>query len=150
MPSSSSASARFVFIDPDGTGGDWAHVVVEAPTGVFYQQEYGGTSRRQGQAEGYLVPVAGASAGIDALAELFAVFRGGGAGGHAWAETELDALRAAVGAVRFWACDGAAETPHPLRLDESRLPEADDAWLPVRTPDGPGLLVWSPRRVKPA
>ncbi|MDX8149202.1 DUF6210 family protein [Lentzea sp. BCCO 10_0061] len=29
-----------------------------------------------------------------------------------------------------------------LRLDESRIREADEAWIPVITPDGPGLLVW--------
>lgn len=139
-------SPRFVFIDPDGTGGAWTHVVVEAPTGVFYQQEYGGTSRRQGQAEGYLVPMSMESGAIDALASVFAPFRGGGAGGHVWAGAELDALRAAVGAVQFWSCDGAAETPHLLRLDESRLAEADDEWLPVLTPDGPGRLVWSVSR----
>lgn len=143
-----SPTSRFVFIDPDGTAGDWAHVVVEAPTGVFYQQEYGGTSRRQGQTEGYLVPMSGTSGEIEAVAAVFEPFRGGGAGGHVWEGAQLDALRAAVGAVRFWACDGNAERPHPLRLDESRLPEADDAWLPVHTPDGPGLLVWSARRVR--
>ncbi|MET9555419.1 DUF6210 family protein [Streptomyces sp. NPDC006645] len=142
-------SPRFVFIDPDGTGGDWTHVVVEAPTGVVYQQEYGGTSRRQGQAEGYLVPLSGGSDRVDALAAVFEPFRGGGAGDHVWAGAELDALRAAVGAVRYWLCDGTAETPHPLRLDETRLTEADEAWLPVHTPDGPGLLVWSARRVRP-
>lgn len=92
--------------------------------------------------------MSGASAGIDAPAEVFAAVRGGGAEGHAWAGQELDALRAAVGAVRFWACDGAAETPHPLRLDESRLTEAANGWLPVGTPEGPGLLVWSARRVR--
>ncbi|MEV4998514.1 DUF6210 family protein [Streptomyces niveus] len=142
-------SSRFVFIDPDGTGGDWTHVVVEAPTGVFYQQEYGGTSGQQGQVEGYLVPMSVESGAMDALAAVFEPFRGRGAGGHAWAGAELDALREAVGAVRFWSCDGASDTPHPLRLDETRMPEADEAWLPVQTPEGPGLLVWSPRRVKP-
>lgn len=141
-------SPRYVFIDPDGTGGDWTHVVVEAPTGVFYQQEYGGTSRRQGQAEGYLVPMSGESGAIDALAAVFEPFRGGGAGDHAWAGAELAALRSAVGAVRFWSCDGTAETPHLLRLDETRLSEADEAWLPVHTPDGAGLLMWSARRVR--
>ncbi|WP_328753160.1 DUF6210 family protein [Streptomyces sp. NBC_00285] len=30
----------------------------------------------------------------------------------------------------------------PLLLDESRLAEADEAWVPVLTPDGPGVLTW--------
>jgi hypothetical protein len=31
----------------------------------------------------------------------------------------------------------------PLLLDESRLGELDEAWVPVLTPDGSGLLVWN-------
>ncbi|MEU6356441.1 DUF6210 family protein [Streptomyces sp. NPDC047072] len=32
--------------------------------------------------------------------------------------------------------------PSLLDLDESRLAEADEAWVPVLTPDGPGVLTW--------
>ncbi|MGW2742114.1 DUF6210 family protein [Streptomyces sp. NPDC001450] len=32
-------------------------------------------------------------------------------------------------------------TPRPLALDETRLAEVDEAWVPVVTPDGPGVLV---------
>ncbi|MFI8456658.1 DUF6210 family protein [Kitasatospora sp. NPDC085464] len=32
--------------------------------------------------------------------------------------------------------------PPWLQLDESRIGEADEAWVPVITPDGPGVLVW--------
>ncbi|MGW9028169.1 DUF6210 family protein [Streptomyces sp. NPDC055722] len=32
--------------------------------------------------------------------------------------------------------------PTALVLDESRLAEIDEAWVPVVTPDGPGVLVW--------
>lgn len=46
-----------VFLDPfdvlDGAG--W--VIVRWPTGVRHQQQYGGTATRQGELEGYLVPV---------------------------------------------------------------------------------------------
>ncbi|MFJ9461250.1 DUF6210 family protein [Kitasatospora sp. NPDC101447] len=49
---------------------------------------------------------------------------------------------ALVGAVRYWACDGTTVKPHRLQLDESRIREADEAWVPVITPDGPGVLVW--------
>ncbi|MGO4755221.1 DUF6210 family protein, partial [Streptomyces sp. 2MCAF27] len=34
------------------------------------------------------------------------------------------------------------EEPRSLRLDEGRLAEADEAWIPVTTPDGPGELLW--------
>jgi hypothetical protein len=29
-----------------------------------------------------------------------------------------------------------------LKLDDSRLTDADEAWIPVITPDGPGGLIW--------
>jgi hypothetical protein len=33
--------------------------------------------------------------------------------------------------------------PVPLVLGESRIDQFDEAWLPVLTPDGPGVLWWS-------
>lgn len=57
---------RFVFLDPAGTAGLWLYVVVQAETGVSYQQQYGGIACRQGQVEGYLVPLS-APAALDAL-----------------------------------------------------------------------------------
>ncbi|NYV74588.1 hypothetical protein HW445_09740 [Streptomyces sp. UH6] len=137
------SSRRFVFLDPDGlSAGGWLHVVVEARTGVVYQQQYGGTACRQGQVEGFLVPLFGPDE-LDALRQLFEKdFRGAGAWNHAWSDDERDELREIVGAVRYWASDGATEEPHVLRLDESRIRETDEAWVRVITPDGPGVLVW--------
>ncbi|MFF7677589.1 DUF6210 family protein [Actinacidiphila glaucinigra] len=44
--------------------------------------------------------------------------------------------------MRYWASDGTSEQPHALRLDESRIRDADEAWVPVITPDGAAVLVW--------
>jgi Family of unknown function (DUF6210) len=54
----------YVSLDPEGMAGGtgWLYVVVRAQTGVIYQQQYGGTACRQGQAEGFLVPVFGPGA----------------------------------------------------------------------------------------
>lgn len=134
---------RFVFIDPDGTSaGGWLFVVVEAPTGVVYQQQYGGTACRQGQVEGFLVPLVGLGA-VDDLRDLFERhFRGSGTWRHSWTPEELAALRGPVEGLTYWTCDGTNEEPHPVRLDDSRLAEVDEAWVPVVTPDGPGVLLW--------
>ncbi|MEV4001778.1 DUF6210 family protein [Actinomadura sp. NPDC049753] len=136
-------SPRFVCFDPDGTiGGGWLYVVVEAKTGVIYQQQYGGNVNRQGQVEGFLVPLASRDA-LSALRTLFEKdFRGAGTWNHTWPEDAWTRLGAIIGAVRYWACDGDTEQPHGLRLDESRMREVDEAWVPVITPDGPGVLVW--------
>ncbi|MEW2358639.1 DUF6210 family protein [Spirillospora sp. NPDC029432] len=133
---------RYVFLDPDGTAGGWLYVIVEAPTGVVYQQQYGGTACRQGRLEGFLVPVHGPDA-LEELRRLFEKhFRGAGTWNHAWADEERRRLRGAVEGIAYWACDGDDEEPAPLRLDETRMPDADEAWVPVATPDGPGILVW--------
>ena len=80
---------------------------------------------------------------LDALRELFEKhFRGAGTWNYAWSDDERDTLRGIVGTIRFWASDGTTEEPHALRLDERRVRETDEAWVPVITPDGPGVLVW--------
>ncbi|MGW4695887.1 DUF6210 family protein [Kitasatospora cineracea] len=136
-------SRRFVFLDPDGmSASGWLYVVVEAETGVFYQQQYGGTACRQGQVEGFLVPLFGPD-GLDALRELFEKhFSGAGTWNYGWPDDERDRLQETVGTLHYWASDGTAEEPHALRLDDSRIRAADEAWVPVITPDGPGVLVW--------
>jgi Family of unknown function (DUF6210) len=136
---------RYVPLDPDALAGAEGrlHVVVSAPTGVCYQQRYGGTAARQGQAEGYLVPVFGPDA-LSALRTLFeGRFRGAGSRGHDWFGPDLATLRRAVAGIVFrTADDWPGERPPTLTLDEARLADADEAWLPVTTPDGPGVLMW--------
>ncbi|WP_083734456.1 DUF6210 family protein [Actinomadura sp. CNU-125] len=144
---------RYVFLDPDGTQGDWLYVVVRAATGVVYRQQYGGTATLLGGVEGYLVPVAARdpASGRDGPRELRDVFertlRGAGLGGSGTlAPALLDRIRSAVGALHFWTSGpgGEAETGRvPLRLDETRIADLDEAWIPVRTPDGPGVLMWN-------
>jgi hypothetical protein len=125
----------------DGTG--WLYVVVRAQTGVFYRQQYGGTACRQGVVEGFLVPVLGPASYVQ-LRELFeGHFGGAGTWNHRWRDKEIESLRQPVQGISYWACDALNATPHPLRLDEQHLSDADEAWIPVLTPDGPGILVWS-------
>ncbi|MFI5527724.1 DUF6210 family protein [Kitasatospora sp. NPDC051853] len=117
--------------------------MVEAGTGVVHHQQYGGTTNRQGQVEGFLVPLHSP----DQLACLRALFerdlRGGGAEGHRWTAEQRARLRSAVSAIRYWTSDGTDDHPHSLRLDDSRTAETDEAWVPVLTPDGPAVLLWS-------
>lgn len=138
------STPRHVFLDPDGTFGyDWLYAIVRAPTGVFYQQQYGGTACRHGKVQGFLVPVFNPDA-LEAFRELFEKELGGsGMHNRSWSEGAIARLREGVADIRYWACDGRDEEPHELRLDEGRMGEANEAWIPVTTPDGPGVLVWS-------
>jgi hypothetical protein len=151
----------YVFLDPDGTAGPvapWMYVVVEKQTGVVYQQQFGGNVTRFGQVEGYLVPVHAPEA-LEELRDLFErTFRGAGTWDYDWSgsATEpghrgaplpsdpLRRLRDAVRRIPFWTtnCDGDAEQRDLLKVDEDRLAEVDEAWVPVLTPAGPGVLLW--------
>lgn len=136
---------RYVLLHPDGLadGTGWLHVVVRAQTGVFYRQQYGGTACRQGEVEGFLVPVLGAGSYVQLLQLFEGHFGGAGTWHHRWRDQETASLRALVRGISYWACGTRGATPRPLRLDERHLGEADEAWIPVVTPDGPGILVWS-------
>jgi hypothetical protein len=126
---------RYVDLDPFEAGG-WLAVVVRAKTGVTYRQQYGGTACRQGQVEGYLVPLHGPEL-LGELVELFEVtFKGAGTWNHSWRPEEVHRLRKAVDGVWFGGSEGEGE----LRLGE--IGEVDEAWVPVVTPDGPAVLMW--------
>ncbi|MET8761069.1 DUF6210 family protein [Lentzea sp. NPDC004782] len=120
---------RYVDLDPFETGG-WLAVVVRAKTGVTYRQQYGGTACRQGEVEGYLVPLHAPEL-LDELVELFDVKRAG-TRNDSWRHR----LSKAVGGVWFGGSEGEGE----LRLGE--IGEVDEAWVPVVTPDGPAVLMW--------
>jgi hypothetical protein len=135
---------RVVMLDPDGIAPPgWMHVIVHAPTGIIYEQQYGGTATLLGKAEGYLVPVHQA----EALATLRSVFerglRGAGTSVTPLTPALLDQVQRAVSTIRFWQRDNDDDKPHQLILNDTRLHELDEAWVPVRTPDGPGHLVWA-------
>ncbi|MGW2839898.1 DUF6210 family protein [Streptomyces sp. NPDC001493] len=134
---------RQVFLDPAETDNGWAFVVVAAETGVVYQNQCGGTACLQFTQEGYLLPLFGTDVAKD-ISEFFVVeFEGSGARGCDWPPHLLDRLRTAVSELHVYGSANRDDVwPAPLVLDESRLAETDEAWVPVLTPDGPGILVW--------
>ena len=136
---------KIVFLDPDGTLPDWMFVVVNGNTGVWYQNQYGGTATLQGRVQGFLIPVYSSDA-RRLLDELFVRdLKGTGIrGGSRKPPSDVtERVRQAVALVRCWDSVADAPEPVPLRLDDERLAEIDEAWVPVLTADGPGMLVWA-------
>ncbi|MBD0689739.1 DUF6210 family protein [Streptomyces sp. CBMA123] len=135
---------RYVFLDPvsSGAGLGWMFVIVAAPTGVIYQNQAGGLTCAQYEQEGYLIPILGRELDDELRAIFVRELRKQGSSGLDWPADLLDRLRAAVAFSVYASTNRDDAFPTPLVLDESRLPEADEAWVPVLTPDGPGILVW--------
>lgn len=142
-----------VFLDPDGTQAPgWIAVIVGAPTGVVYIQQCAGTATDERALEGFLIPLGGASmtpeSGPIDPAAFTAIFHrgracafGGGEGGLP--ADRLARLRALVEALPCWSRIGDEDRRDPLRLDDARLDALVEAWVPVLTPHGPGVLVWA-------
>jgi Family of unknown function (DUF6210) len=137
---SSPVARRVISIDPVGTAPEWMYVVIEDSTDVAYAQQYGGTACRQGEIEGYLVPVHS----NEALSELRALFevrlRGAGVWHRRLDGELLGVVRCAVGRIEYWPTNDGE--PEILRVDDQRLDDLDEAWIPVVTSDGPGVLIW--------
>jgi len=135
------ATPKNVLLDPDGSSPDALFIIVEHPTGIVYKLQYGGTATLIGGLEGFLVPVHHEES-HRTLREIFERdLRGAGTTGWPdWPPPLLDLLRRAVGQIRYWPSDDGA--PGYISLDEGRLAEIDEAWIPVLTADGPGLLIW--------
>ncbi len=134
---------RYVFLDPDGTGSDqgWACIVVAAETGVVYQVQGGGFGCVQYAQEGCLIPLFGQGLDEEPKEAFVGELKGRGSRGLDWPEDLLGRLREAVAFHVYGSANRDDPFPAPLVLDETRLAEIDEAWGPVVTPDGPGVLV---------
>ncbi|WP_373302495.1 DUF6210 family protein [Streptomyces atratus] len=134
-------SPRHVFLDPDGAATDRLYVVVTAPIRGVYQQQYGGTACRQGEAEGFLVPVRSpmnsARCGSSS-SSTSAVRTRGTAPGRRTSGPPCAARSgtSSAGSATAW-------TTSPANCSGTRA-----GWtrrtrhgVPVLTPDGPGMLL---------
>jgi hypothetical protein len=129
----------------DGSGfilHPWMAVLVPHRTAVTYELQTGGTGCLPRKIEGYLVPVFDQE-GFDSLRSIFEVtLEGAGTNrGVEWSGALLDRLRKAVDRIRMDSSEGGPGEVK-LILDESRLTELDEAWVPVKSPDGPATLIW--------
>ncbi|GIH93775.1 DUF6210 family protein [Planobispora siamensis] len=148
------ADKRYIYLDTSILGGleDQLRLVIEAPTDVVYWNQYGGYSCLHGYVEGFIMPIL---PGPGVLAELRDVFENvlGGHGtngsGFTWGPGVLERVRAAVADIGMQGLthdrhDRSWPGPYDcaLRVDEDRLAVLDEAWIPVLTADGPGVLTW--------
>jgi len=145
---------KFVYLDPDGTS-PFLGVVIECESGVIYANQCAGTNNHERYSEGYFIPLGGAKVNPDDgpvdWTELTAPFHRGKSCSYGGTTVKrpsdfLDRLNEAVSAIPCWKTQlhGSGEDQRePLVVDETRLDEVCEAWVPVVTPNGPGVLLWS-------
>ena len=129
-----------VFLDPDGTQDRQLHVVVESPTGVEYRSQCAGLACEERAAEGFLIPL-GQAERVTGFSAFFAAGPPDARPAEPGAE-RAERLRQLVGRVVCWRTEAEGDHRERLALDEERLDECVEAWVPVRTPYGPGILVF--------
>jgi hypothetical protein len=140
-------SRRTVFLDPDGTRDVGLAVIVSAATGVFYRAQCGGLATNICESEGFLVLCPPMDFATEHhvqpdVVRFFKRLRRTEAA-STWPAERVDELAALVERVAFWSitADGDNLRGH-LSLDRARLSECIEAWVPVFTPDGPGILTF--------
>ena len=129
-----------VFLDPDGTQDPQLHVVVASPTGVEYRSQSAGLACEERGVEGFLIPLGQAELVIE-LSAFFARGPPGACPGEPGSEG-AEQLRQLVGRVICWRTQEEEDRRETLALDEERLEECVEAWIPVRTPYGSGILIF--------
>jgi hypothetical protein len=135
-------------------------VIIEAPTGVVYSHQCGGTNCYHYDLEGYFVPLCRyelderdltsenrLALDTDLLKAVFHEAVPDDPDACVWAGStgqlppdRLDRLAALVGLLCYRGADYGEQL---IKLDRSRLADGCEACVPVVTPDGPGTLVWN-------
>jgi hypothetical protein len=133
-------SLRFTLPTDGGVPEQNMLVLVPSETGLVYEHQYGGLSPRHAEVEGFLVPAWAHPKARDALDQLFSV----DLGGNGVRDDDRSEVVSRVGdaVARILYC-GTDDRMAPLRIDEERVDEMDEAWVPVLTPDGPAYLTWT-------
>ncbi len=143
--------ADYVCLDADGTMAPWLFVVIRRETGVVYGNQCAGVGCDQRMVEGYLMPLGGVDEDFHAiqLRPFTDVFHANGGCQYNWRgrdlpDVELRRLRRLVSKVPVWYRDeeNGKEEKTVLQLDEAHLDEVAEAWVPVLTPYGRGVLLY--------
>ncbi len=138
----------YVFLNPDGTGSVGLTVLVAAPTGVTYGHQCAGSLTEVRVLEGFAVPLATADR-AEPLRAFFRRFHGyppirDGRTGAVLLDEHVAELARIVSAIPFWLTSrsGADERRLFLQLDRDREDELTEAWVPVQTVSGRGVLIF--------
>jgi hypothetical protein len=132
-----------IFIDPDGTmqfefG---LMVLVLATTGVSYSTQCNGIATDEKSAEGFLVPVGDVNAAQPIMQWFKERFASIDPRTSPWTNERIASLAELVRRIPIWYRQGENYVRSFLELDQQRINECVEAWIPVITPFGKGYLL---------
>ena len=143
---------RYIVLDADGSWSPWLIAAIKGPTEVIYEHQCAGTGCDHRLIEGFLVPISGFwlkhEDGVVTVDPFTEIFHEGTACAWSWAGSRLplerlEGLKKLVEKLPYWQCDGQGNDHRlNLKLDENRLFEVAEGWIPITTPDGPGVLLF--------
>ena len=134
---------RYVFLNPDGSFSLGLLLIVEAPTGIVYATQCAGLLTEERSVEGFLVPVGGEREAKQFYDWFWAKFRGHCYPSGVRLSTEqISELHNMIGEVPCWLTTRDNEQTERgfLELDVSRIDDCVEAWIPVLSPLGAGIL----------
>ncbi len=140
--------SQFVYIDSDGTLGDWIAIVIENKTGIIYGTQCHGVLCEQRYVEGFLIPCGGllfnSDDGFITPALLTLPFHSGGCMYNKSFQSEVSEIANIVQRIPIWHYNNINDcTRDQLELDLDRIYEICEAWIPVKTKFGRGVLLWN-------
>lgn len=138
---------KYIFLNPDGIQDIGLLVVVAAKTGVVYAHQGGGFNAEIRELEGFIVPVGDYRLATKLSKFFWQEFKGQlpVKNNTSWKEATVQKLATLVQEIPFWqTCkDGFGEDKRALlELDTEKLGDLTEAWVPVKTVYGPGVLVF--------
>lgn len=144
----------YIFLNPDGRQEMGLIAIIAAQTGVTYAHQCGGLAAVECHLQGFAIPLGGPAAAAPLQRFFRETFQGNPpitrqhsqtSGSRQWTDIQLDELAALVGAVELWKTYPSQARQEDQRafvqLDRSRIGELTEAWIPVQTVYGPGVLV---------
>lgn len=148
MSSINKGESQFVYIDSDGTLGDWIAVVIESKTGVVYGTQCHGVLCEQRYVEGFLIPCGGLlfnpDEGFINSSILRSSFHSNGCLYNNPYELKIEEIADKVHQIPIWHYTNINDcTREHLELDLARKYEMCEAWIPVKTKFGNGVLLWN-------
>ncbi|MDP6636665.1 MAG: DUF6210 family protein [Phycisphaerae bacterium] len=134
---------KYIFINPDGTEDVGLCLVIESPTGVEYGNQCGGHSNEERVLEGYLIPLGMLELEQELYDFFWEEFRGNCyEPDNEWTTERISKLETIIAKIPDWICSkGGEDKKESLALDRNRIDECTEAWIPVLSKYGRGVLM---------